>query len=154
MKDELEQFFIAIEKLQQKYSHHNKKFTLDGKLVGDIGEVLAAEYYGITLHKDNKAVYDGFLTSDSTKEVQIKSSFNNYFYFPKDLTKMPDYFIAININKDGTFEEIFNGRGDIIYKHLLSHLPTERKYPYRLSLNKLKELNLSDYNIDRINRIA
>ncbi|WP_267740542.1 DUF6998 domain-containing protein [Myroides injenensis] len=153
MKEELEQFFTAIEKLQEKYSHHNKKFTLDGKLVGDIGEVLAAEYYGITLHKDNTATYDGYITSDLTKQVQIKSSFNNYFYFPKNITQIPDYYIAININKDGSFEEIFNGRGELIYKHLLSHLPTERKYPYRLSLIKLKELNSSNYNTDKIKRI-
>lgn len=153
MKEELYQLFTSIEKLQKKFSHHNKKFTLDGKLVGDIGEVLVAEHYGITLYGDNVAVYDGYVTSEANKHVQIKSSFNNYFYFPKDVKNMPDYFIAININRNGTFEEIFNGRGEIIFKHLLSHLPTERKYPYRLSLKRLQEINTSNFNTDKIIRI-
>lgn len=153
MKEELYQLFTSIEKLQKKFSHHKKKFTLDGKLVGDIGEVLVAEHYGITLYGDNVAVYDGYVTNDTNKHVQIKSSFNNYFYFPNEVKNMPDYFIAININRNGTFEEIFNGRGEIIFKYLLSHLPTERKYPYRLSLKRLQEINISDFNTDKIIRI-
>lgn len=153
MKKEIDQLFTAIEQLQENFKHHNKKFTLDGKLVGDIGEVLVAENYGITLFSDNVPIYDGYVTKDDSKRVQIKASFNNYFYFPKDLYKIPDYFIAININKDGSFEEIYNGRGSLIYQTLLSHLTKERSHPYRLSLNKLKELNTSELNQDKIDRI-
>ncbi|CAM3389630.1 MULTISPECIES: DUF6998 domain-containing protein [Empedobacter] len=153
MKKEIDQLFTVIKQLQENFKHHNKKFTLDGKLVGDIGEVLVAEYYGITLFSDNVPIYDGYVTKDDTKRVQIKASFNNYFYFTKDLSKIPDYYIAINISKDGTFEEIYNGRGYLIYEKLLKHLPTERKYPYRLSINGLNILNKSPENIDKITRI-
>lgn len=153
MKEEIDQLFNAIEQLQTKFKHHNKKFTLDGKLVGDIGEVLVAENYGITLLSDNSKIYDGYVTEDQSKMVQIKASFHNYFYFPKDLSKIPDFFIAINIHKDGSFEEIYNGKGILIYQKLLSHLNTERSHPYKLSLNKLKELNSAEFNKDKIERI-
>lgn len=150
MEEELTILFSTISKLQGKFKHHNKKFTLDGKLVGDIGEVLVAEKYGITLYDNNIHTHDGYVTESPDKKVQIKASFNNNFYFTKNLNKIPQYFIAVNLNPDGTFEEIYNGSGALIYKKLLSHLPTERKNNYRLSVIKLKELNCSRENIDKI----
>ncbi len=150
MKEELNQLFKVIDSLRTKYKNHEKKFTLDGKLVGDIGEVLAAEYYGLNLYKDNKQTHDGYVIGNDTKEVQIKSSFNEYFYFTKNLNKIPKYFIAIQLKEDGTFEEIYNGTGELIFKTLLYHLPLERKFPTRLSVKKLRELNATKENTDKI----
>lgn len=154
MKEELFVLFETIDKLKEKYSQHKKKFTLDGKLVGDIGEVLVAEAYGLTLYPDNVPVHDGFVTTTPDREVQIKTSFNNYFYFPKDINKRPKYFIAINLNQDSSFEEIYNGPGSLIYEKLLKHLDTDRKYNYRLSVPKLKELNKDKCNTDKIEPIV
>lgn len=143
---EIQQLLTITRALKEKYKHHSKSFTLDGKLVGDIGEVLVAEHYGLTLYGDNKAVHDGFVTGDEDKQVQIKASFNNYFYFTKDLINMPKYFIAVQLKEDGTFEEVYNGLGALIYNKMLSHLHNERKYNYRLSVIKLKELNNDSQN--------
>ena len=43
MEEELSNLFRIVDRLKEKYIHHNKSFTLEGKLVGDIGEVLVAE---------------------------------------------------------------------------------------------------------------
>lgn len=59
---------------------------------------------------------------------------------------MPKFFIAVQLKEDGSFDEIYNGTGELIYKKLLSHLPTERKYSYRLSVKKLLELNKDSEN--------
>ena len=104
------------------------------------------------MYADNKKVYDGYVTEIPTKEVQIKASFNNYFYFTKDLQNIPHYFIAIKLNDDGSFDEVYNGLGVLIYEKMLSHLPTERKHNYRLSVIKLQELN-NDPENDKIKRI-
>lgn len=149
---EIKQLLEITLSLKEKFKHHNKNFTLDGKLVGDIGEVLVAERYGLTLYGNNKKVYDGFVTADSTKQVQIKASFNNYFYFSKDLNNIPNYFIAVQLKEDGTFDEIYNGKGRLIYERMLSHLSNERKHNYRLSVLKLKELN-NDSDNEKIKRI-
>ena len=143
---EIKQLLAITLSLKEKHKHHNKRFTLDGKLVGDIGEVLVAEHYGLTLYGDNKKVYDGYVTAVPTKEVQIKASFNNYFYFNKDLKNIPNYFIAIKLNEDGSFTEIYNGTGTLIYKKMLSNLPIERKYNYKLSVTKLQEFNKDPEN--------
>ncbi len=153
MHEELDILFEVIGALKDKYKQHNKKFTLDGKLVGDIGEVLVAEYYGLSLYGDNNHMHDGFVTGFKEKQVQIKASFKEYFFFTKDLERRPKYFIAIRLNQDGSFEEIYNGTGELLFNKLCSHLPVDRKHPYRLSVKKLRELNKSEENIDRIAKI-
>ena len=40
---EISQILAITQSLRDKYAHLGKQFTLDGKLVGDIGEVLVAE---------------------------------------------------------------------------------------------------------------
>jgi hypothetical protein len=150
---EIQQLLAITRALKEKYKHHCKSFTLDGKLVGDIGEVLVAEHYGLTLYGDNTPVHDGFVTGDENKKVQIKASFNNYFYFSKDLNNIPQYFIAVQLKEDGTFEEVFNGLGALIYDKMLSHLPNERKHNYRLSVKKLQKLN-NEPNNEKIKRIC
>ena len=144
---EIQQLLAVTNSLKEKYKHHNKSFTLDGKLVGDIGEVLVAEYYGLTLYGDNTPTHDGFVTRDESKQVQIKASFNNYFYFSKDLNNIPKYFIAVLLKEDGTFDEIFNGKGLFIYEKMLCDLPKERKHNYRLTVKKLLELNNHPENV-------
>lgn len=129
MREELEVLLRTIDELKDRYKHYNKKFTLDGKLVGDIGEVLVAEYYGLTLYGDNNHTHDGFVTSSKEKQVQIKASFKDYFYFTKALERKPKYFIAIRLNHDGSFEEIYNGTGELLFKTLCSHLPVDRNHP-------------------------
>lgn len=68
MKDEFEILFNTIKILKEKYRHHKKNFTLDGKLVGDIGEVLVAEHYGLTLYGDNTHIHDGFVTDSKERK--------------------------------------------------------------------------------------
>lgn len=144
---EIQQLLTITRALKEKYKHHRKSFTLDGKLVGDIGEVLVAEQYGLTLYGDNTPVHDGFVTGDENKKVQIKASFNNYFYFTKDLNNIPQYFIAVQLQEDGRFKEVYNGLGVLIYEKMLRHLPNERKHNYRLSVKKLQELHNDPENV-------
>lgn len=150
---EIKQLLSIAHSLKEKFKHHNKNFTLDGKLVGDIGEVLVAEHYGLTLYSDNTKVYDGYVTLDASKQVQIKASFKNYFYFSKDLKNIPDYFIAVQLKEDGSFDEVYNGTGRLIYDKMLIHLPSERKHNYSLSVLKLQELSNDPENrkIEKVN---
>ncbi len=153
MKEEFALLFDTVRSLKERYSHHKKKFTLDGKLVGDIGEVLVAENYGLTLYDNNTHTHDGYVTGFEEKKVQIKAYFKEYFYFTKNSDQKPKYFIAVQLNEDGTFEEVYNGTGQLLFNRLLLHLPKNRKHNYRLSIKKLRELNKSEENSDRIMKI-
>lgn len=59
--------YEAVAELQAMYP--GRSFTPDGHLVGSIGEVIAAEALGLTLHKASHPGHDAW---DGTKHVQIK----------------------------------------------------------------------------------
>ena len=94
---EIKQLLDITKKLREQY---NRSFSLDGKLVGDIGEVLASKKYAIKLYDDkNIKDYDGE-EEGTGRKVQIKASFHNNCYFPGKV--IPDYFLAVNIGEDGS----------------------------------------------------
>lgn len=49
IKKAIVQLVNIIDQLNNKYPH--KTFALDGRLVGDIGEIIAENYYDITLYE-------------------------------------------------------------------------------------------------------
>ena len=131
-----------------KKNHKSKHFTLDGRLVGDLGEVLAEQNYRITLYEKLEKDYDA-ITSDN-KKVQIKATFKDHINYPGNY--VPEMFLALKINPDGTFEEIYNGPGKYIHK-----LIKRRKMPYnrlhRLPNKKLKEISGTIAGKERVKRI-
>lgn len=136
---EIKQLLKITQKLRTKYG---RSFSLDGRLVGDIGEVLAAEKYGLKLYDENTAIYDGHEKATGRK-VQIKASFKNYSYFPHGAAKLPDYFLSINILENGEIEELYNGPGHFIVEHYIiaRNLKHYKETFYTLSKGRLKELN-------------
>jgi hypothetical protein len=59
--------YRAVAELEALYP--DRKFTPDGHLVGSIGEVVAAEALGLTLHPSSHPGHDAF---DANGDVQIK----------------------------------------------------------------------------------
>ncbi len=141
---EIKQLLAITQSLKNKYVHLNKQFSLDGKLVGDIGEVLAAEKYGLRLYPENAVVHDAEEIS-SGRKVQIKATFNRSFSFPFGPERIPDYLLAVAIDTEGCLEEVFNGPGSYVVEHYIlkdSLRPYGNAY-YTLAKGKLKELNKS-----------
>lgn len=81
-----------------------RHFTLDGHLVGSIGEVMAAYYYGIELYTASTEVHDGEVNG---KKVQIKIVQQDNIVIPHE----PDYMIVLYLNKNGNIYEVYNGPG-------------------------------------------
>ena len=153
---EIKELLAITKKLKDKYIHLNKQFSLDGKLVGDIGEVLVAEKYGIELYDENTAVYDGFEIATGRK-VQIKASFKNYSYFPYGENKLPDFFLSVNILENGELEELYNGPGSFVMEHYIEakKLKHYKESYYNLSKGRLKALNdlvPQEYKIKIVNQ--
>jgi hypothetical protein len=98
--------FRGIETLMTAFP--NRKFTIDGRLVGDIGEIIAALEYDVVLDEVSQADHDG-RTSDGRK-VQIKATFKEQLTFKT----VPDYYLGFKLRKDGTYDEVYNGPGRII----------------------------------------
>lgn len=140
---EIQQLLEITKQLRDNPKYQGRKFSLDGKLVGDIGEVLAAEKYGLELLPENTIKHDAKEIATG-RMVQIKASFKGYCYFPFGGKKMPDYFLAINILENGKIEELFNGPGSFLMEHYIikRNLKHYKETYYTLSKGVLKKLNV------------
>ena len=107
IKGALKLIFQGIRQLKDEFP--GKEFTIDGRLVGDIGEVIAALQYDVNLYDVLVAGHDGE-TSDG-RRVQVKATFKNSLTFKT----VPDDYLGFKLFEDGRYEEIFNGPGRIIY---------------------------------------
>jgi len=143
IKQALENIFAGIEALKTGFKYQNRKFTIDGRLVGDIGEVIAALDYDIILYPKSKPYYDG--ECSDKRKVQVKATFKKSLTFGK----VPDYYLGLQLFPDGQYKEIYNGPGEIIYNH----------YKYRSGIGEillsfpiieLESLSKGVYSTDRI----
>ncbi|MBA7644682.1 hypothetical protein ES703_52427 [subsurface metagenome] len=145
ISDAVKQLLQIVKQLQSKYP--KKKFTLDGRLVGDIGEVLVEDAYDVKLHEGLQKHHDG-ITPDG-KQVQIKATMQNWLTFPVD--HIPDYYLGIKIKPDGTFREIFNGPGRVAREAVKDRKPTKTNL-HTVSISILERLNEKVHEKDRILR--
>ena len=136
---------IIVEELQHKYP--KKKFTLDGRLIGDIGEALVGEDYDLELfdrlekHHDAQTPYG--------RKVQIKATMKDSLTFPAD--HIPEYYVGIKIKPDGSYTEIFNGPGSVAWEAVKKRKATKTNL-HSISLSVLKKLNQKVADKDRIQK--
>lgn len=143
--DAITQMLGIVDRLRAAYP--KKRFTLDGRLVGDLGECLVEEAYDVKLFEDLKKHHDGS-TSDG-KQVQIKATMQDSLTFPVD--HIPDYYLGIQIHSDGKFSEIFNGPGAIAREAIKSRKPTKTNF-HSVSIVALKKLNATVQPSERISK--
>lgn len=143
--DSIKQLLEIVNHLHCYYP--KKRFTLDGRLVGDLGEVIVEKAYDLQLYEGIHKRYDG-ITSDG-REVQIKATMKEALTYPADHT--PTYYLGIKINSDGTFKEIFNGPGKVIAESLKNRKPTKNNI-HTIPINTLEQLNTNIQDQDRVLR--
>lgn len=136
LDENIKQLFEIISDLKNNFP--NKEFTLDGRLVGDIGEILVQENYDVQLYNKQEKTHDGY---DSYKrKIQIKATFKDKLSFPCNKKDVPDYFIGIKIHTNGSYEEIYNGKGAAIWELVKNRAKTKNS-SFQISLPSLKKLN-------------
>ena len=69
MPPEVTKLYEAVESLATRYP--GRPFTLDGHMMGSIGEVVAAEAFKLNLYPPSQAVHDAW---DDNGDVQIKTT--------------------------------------------------------------------------------
>ncbi|WP_026600615.1 DUF6998 domain-containing protein [Methylomonas sp. 11b] len=147
--DAVRQLLAIVELLRQSYKTQKKQFTLDGRLVGDLGEVLAEEAYDIKLFEDLQKHHDA--TASDGRLVQIKATMQKNLTFPVD--HIPLYYIGIQIHSDGTFSEVFNGPGALAWEAVKNRKPTKTNL-HSVSVSALSKLNAKVAPADRIPKRA
>ncbi len=92
VKQQIQKLIDIVKELEAQFP--GRHFTLDGHLVGSLGEVMAAYYYGIELFTASTEIHDGEVEG---KKVQIKISQQDNII----INHKPDYLIVLYLNKNG-----------------------------------------------------
>lgn len=103
----LDALYDASEALEALFP--GRKFTLDGHLVGSIGEVVAAYMFGLDLMPASTLGYDA-LAPDG-RRVEIKLTQGKFVA----LRHAPDHMIALHRPKGGPVRVVYNGPGRAVW---------------------------------------
>jgi hypothetical protein len=94
--------YRAVAELEALYPR--RKFTPDGHLVGSIGEVVAAEALGLTLHPPSHPGHDAF---DADGDVQIKMTGGESI----SLYATCDRLVVLRVVSSQEAEIVYDGTG-------------------------------------------
>jgi hypothetical protein len=134
ISESLELIFAGIKKLKDAYEDTERQFTIDGRLVGDIGEVIAKERFKINLDETSRSKFDA-KTLDG-QDVQIKATFKDKLTF-----KYPDgLFIGLKLHEDGSADIVYNGPAHYIAKYY-KRTAGDNKGLLSYSINILRIIN-------------
>ncbi len=120
-----------------------RHFTLDGHLVGSIGEVAAAYYYGIKLYPPSAKTHDGEIDG---RKVQIKTTQRSSII----IKHKPEYLIVLYLSAEGEIYEVYNGSGEKTWS-IASKQDTSGNR--RLSLKGLCNLDTANSDDERIRQV-
>ena len=104
VSDVIRDLHALVRKLEQM--HPGRRFTLDGHLVGSIGEVVAAERYGLELLPTGSEGHDA-RDPETLELVQIKATQIKSI----GLFSEPERLIVLSIQPDGGIHEVYSGPG-------------------------------------------
>jgi hypothetical protein len=110
-----------------------RRFTLDGHMVGSIGEAFADYHYGVELYPPSHKVHDG--VADGV-QIQIKTTQKTGV----EIKHKPDKLLVFKLEKDGDLREIYNGDGKRVWGFLSKKKPNDRGEK-SISISQLSKLN-------------
>ena len=121
-------------------------FTLDGNLVGDIGEALAVEYFGITLNERCGEGIDG--TAPDGRSVQVKTTGSGRGPAFRD-TEHADYLLFFSVDFAAcTASVVYNGPEAPVR----AKLPASWAGQKSVSMSQMRALDALVPDADRLGR--
>lgn len=145
IKEKIQKLISIVKELETDFP--GRHFSLDGHLVGSIGEVMAAYYYGIELYAASAVAHDGEIDG---KKVQIKISQQDDIVINHE----PEYLIVLYLRKNGDVFEVYNGPGEAPWNSASKRDSHNNRH---MRVNKLMELDkqVSDeFRISVVNVIS
>ena len=144
----IEKLVKARNLLRDEFSKFDLNFTLDGNLIGDIGEAIASELFGLNLVSSNTAGFDA-LAVDGRK-IQIKATGTGRGPAFRMTEARADHLIFLNLNFDLLY-------GNVVYNgpehKVISSLPEEWKNQRSVSMTKIRAIDDTLQPQERLKRI-
>ena len=108
----------ARNKLKDHFSDYDLRFTFDGNLVGDLGEAVAADLFGLTLTGRSNEGIDGYARDG--RSVQVKASGTRRGPAFRPVETKADHLIVLHLDYDACEGEvIYNGPEEPVVTQLL-----------------------------------
>ena len=131
----IRELYEIVGRLESDYSDYRRHFTLDGHLIGSIGEVYAAERYGLELFRADQKAHDG--KAPDGRLVQVKLTQRESV----GISEKPKFLIVLKIDEQGGISEVYNGPGDVVWD-LFANRKRPKNGQYQVSLARLRKLRL------------
>ena len=139
----IHELYAIVARLEGQFP--GRPFTLDGHLVGSIGEVLAAHHYGLSLLPPSTEGHDA--KASDGRSVQVKATQRTRV----GLRSEPEHLLVLRILPDGQSEEIYNGPGKLAWDNAGK---MQKNGQCQISVSRLATL-MSDVPIeDRLPRVT
>jgi len=107
----------------------NWKFTLDGKLFGDIGEAIVCHHFDLKPLKEGTKTHDA-VSKNGSVLVKIKTTQKDRVGLGLEVRKF-QHLIVVKIEDNGEYRFVYNGPGEMVRKNTNSN---------SISIKKLMEL--------------
>lgn len=116
-----------VKELEERFKPHKRKFTLDGHLLGSIGEIYAHLTEGYILSTPSRKSYD------TANDVQIKITQGKRILLTSDVEKL----LVYKLEDDGKISKMYSGPS----KHNIKL--KSKKFIYLSKLKPNEDENLS-----------
>lgn len=141
----LHRLYEARNELRQL--HSDLKFTLDGNLVGDIGEAIAQEHFGLEPLPANTKGHD-FRAADG-RLVQVKTTQKQKGQVGLGLNKHSfEHLIVLQLTESGNYGVLYDGPGSLI-----DEARAHKKTP-SLSVKQLQQLQEQVPDTERLTPLS
>ena len=104
----IRQLYSTVAELEEMFP--GRHFTPHGHMVGSIGECLVSDVYDLILETASNKGFDAVTANG--KQVEIKATQSKSVAFRSE----PEHTIVIKILPNGSFEEIYNGPGSLVWE--------------------------------------
>ncbi|HWJ37588.1 MAG TPA: hypothetical protein VNR86_02340 [Sphingomicrobium sp.] len=125
---EVADIYGAVGRLSERYP--GRPFTPDGHMLGSIGEVVAAEAFGLELYGPSKAVHDAY---DAAGDVQIKITSGQHVSMYSCCQRL----LVLRVVSPEEAEVVYDGPGDPAWA---GAGPVQKNGQRRIGLAKLRAI--------------
>ena len=103
LSEKIRALYAIVNDLETAYP--GRRFTLDGHMIGSIGEVIAAEAFGLDLLPNSTPEHDAIAYDG--RLVQIKATQRDRIA----LSACPEHLLVLRIDGNGSWYVVYNGPG-------------------------------------------
>lgn len=128
----IRKLYVVVEELNEEFASERRKFTPDGHMVGNLGEVVASYSYDLQLLPASTEGHDAKTRDGKLVQIKLTGGKRSIGLYSK-----PKYLIVLQLGDKG-FKVVYNGPGATAWGKCGKRQKNGQR---SISLSTLRELN-------------